>query len=155
MIFNRNNCKVSYCCMENVKLLIRCNNKNVVKRTKKNDEENSTCNFRDKDSCPLNDKCLQGTLYTRQRSLFKTNLMSKLDLQQDQSKRDDTHISVILEMKKQRNRTFNQKLITSSKSYELKLDIMHRIGELKNVGKICKTCNLKKMRQHLLTKNEI
>ena len=46
--------------MENFKSLISCHNKNVLKRTNsKKDHETSTCNCRDKDSCPLNDKCLQ------------------------------------------------------------------------------------------------
>ena len=31
-IFNRNNCKVSYCCMDNVKSLISCHNKNILSR---------------------------------------------------------------------------------------------------------------------------
>ena len=59
-IFNRNNCKVSYCCMDNVKSLISRHNKNVLSRAcNKNNQEISTCNCRDKNSCSLNCKCLQ------------------------------------------------------------------------------------------------
>ena len=59
-IFNRKNCKVSYCCMVNVKSLISRHNKNVQFRANnKKDREINTCNCRDKDFCLLNNKCLQ------------------------------------------------------------------------------------------------
>ena len=46
--------------MEHVKSLISRHNKNVLNRAyNKNNKEISTCNCRDKDSCPLNGKCLQ------------------------------------------------------------------------------------------------
>ena len=45
-------------------------------------------------------------LYTRQRSLLKTNLRSTLDVQEELSKRDGTHTSVILEMKKAKEQNF-------------------------------------------------
>ena len=59
-IINRNNCKVSYCCMDNVKSLISRHNKKILSRAcSKNNQEINTCNCRDKNSCPLNGKCLQ------------------------------------------------------------------------------------------------
>ena len=46
--------------MENVKSLINRHNKKVLSRTtNKKDQENNMCNCRNKDSCPLNSKCLQ------------------------------------------------------------------------------------------------
>ena len=46
--------------MKNVKSLISRHNKNVLSGAyNKNNQEISTCNCRDKDSCPLNGKCLQ------------------------------------------------------------------------------------------------
>ena len=50
-------------------------------------------------------------LYTRQRSLLKTNLRSILDPQEDHSKRVGTHTSVILEMKKAKEQKFQKKYI--------------------------------------------
>ena len=59
-IINRNNCKVSYCCKDNVKLLISHHNKKILsKACNKNNQEISTCNCRNKNSCPPNGKCLQ------------------------------------------------------------------------------------------------
>ena len=59
-IFNRNNCKVSYSCMDNVKSLISRHNKKTLSRAcNENNQEIYTCNCRDKKSCPLNGKCLQ------------------------------------------------------------------------------------------------
>ena len=40
----------------------------------------------------------------------------------------------------------------NNKSYELRWDILHKIGELKNIGKTCKTCNLKKIEITLANK---
>ena len=42
----KNNCQVSYCCMQNVKSSARRKNKKVLKRTnKKKDQDNSLCNI--------------------------------------------------------------------------------------------------------------
>ena len=64
---------------------------------------------------------------------------------------------MILEIKKSKGTELFKyiwKLKTNSKSYELKWDIMHKIGELKNVGKICKTCNLEKIEIALADKEQ-
>ena len=73
-IFNRSNCKISYCCMENVKSLISGHNKKILsKLNHKNDQEIKTCNCRDKDSCPLNDKCLQENV------VYKATITSQIE----------------------------------------------------------------------------
>ena len=59
-IFKRNNCKISYCCMDNVKSLISRHNKKILSRAcSKNNQKINTCNCREKNSCPLNGNCLQ------------------------------------------------------------------------------------------------
>ena len=46
--------------MDNVKSLISRHNKKILSRAcSKNNQEINTCNCRDKNSCPLNGKCLQ------------------------------------------------------------------------------------------------
>ena len=57
-IFNRNNVKVSYSSMPKISSIIKSQNKKVLS----NDESKSSkssCNCRDKSSCPLNGNCLQ------------------------------------------------------------------------------------------------
>ena len=48
--------------------------------------------------------------------------------------------------------TYIWKLKNSSIYYELKWNIMHKFGELKNICKICRTCNLEKIEIALANK---
>ncbi len=54
-IFNRNNIKVSYSCMSNVKISISSHNRRVLKQQA---EPSASCNCRSLNECPLNGKCL-------------------------------------------------------------------------------------------------
>ena len=55
-IFNRNNVKVSYSCLPNVASIITSHNKSVLPGKEAN--QGPLCNCRQKDSCPLDGKCL-------------------------------------------------------------------------------------------------
>ena len=62
-ILNRNNCKLSYSCMSNIKVIIQKHNKKTLNKTNKTEEQNVTtnnpsCNCRSKNSCPLDNNCL-------------------------------------------------------------------------------------------------
>ena len=52
-LFNRNNVKVSYSSLPNFKSVINGHNKNILNEQ----EKPSSCNCRDKTSCPLNGSC--------------------------------------------------------------------------------------------------
>ena len=52
-IFNRNTVKISYCCMENMNSIISPRNKEVLQPR----NENYGCNYRKKESFPLDNKC--------------------------------------------------------------------------------------------------
>jgi len=54
-IFNRNNVKVSYSCMDNMKKIISAHNKKIINESETVDR---ACNCRNKNLCPLNGKCL-------------------------------------------------------------------------------------------------
>lgn len=54
-IFNKNNLKVSYSCMPNMKSVINSHNKNIINSS---NEPSSKCNCVDKSKCPLNNECL-------------------------------------------------------------------------------------------------
>ena len=58
-IFNRNNIKVSYSCMSNVKTSISNHNRQVLKQQA---EPSASCNCRSLNECPLNGKCLTESL---------------------------------------------------------------------------------------------
>ena len=61
-IFNRNNLKVSYSCMPNVKKIVNGHNKKVL--AEDNTAERNKCNCPRNSTCPLNGACLsENTLY--------------------------------------------------------------------------------------------
>ena len=55
-IFNKNNVKVSYSCMPNMKAVINGHNKKLLSPPP--DNSSKTCNCMNKDICPLNQNCL-------------------------------------------------------------------------------------------------
>ena len=59
-LFNRNNVKISYSCMDNMKKILNSHNKSIL--NEKNDENERKCNCRDKSKCPLNNKCLTSNI---------------------------------------------------------------------------------------------
>ena len=56
-IFNRNTVKISYSCIPNIKQTIDGHNKTKLSQTATTSEE-STCNCRKKEECPMSKKCL-------------------------------------------------------------------------------------------------
>ena len=59
-IFNKNTCKVSYSCMENMQSIIRRHNAKILKpNTVQSTKE---CNCRKIDHCPLEEKCLTSNI---------------------------------------------------------------------------------------------
>ena len=67
-IFNRNNMKISYSCMPNMKSRINTHNKTVKKAQPS--AQARTCNCINKSKCPFNNKCLINNV------LYKANITS-------------------------------------------------------------------------------
>ena len=67
-IFNRNNMKISYSCMPNMKSRISTSNKKVTKA--KRSAQARTCNCTNKSKCPLNNKYLSNNV------LYRANITS-------------------------------------------------------------------------------
>jgi hypothetical protein len=62
-IFNRNNVKVSYCCMPNVKQILDGHNKATLKKEiNKTQPSSTTCNCRNRNECPLDGQCLKQSI---------------------------------------------------------------------------------------------
>ena len=59
-LFNKNNVKVSYSCVENMSNVIKRQNCKIL--NKENTTEERTCNCRDKSACPLEEKCLKSCI---------------------------------------------------------------------------------------------
>ena len=60
-IFNKNTIKVNYSCMPNVKSIISTHNKKILKQPK-TEENPKTCNCSNKNTCPMNNNCLEKSL---------------------------------------------------------------------------------------------
>ena len=54
-IFNRNNVKISYSCIDNIQNVISSDKKEI--RNFSNGMNGKTCSSRNKNSCPLDNKC--------------------------------------------------------------------------------------------------
>ena len=74
-IFNRNNIKVSYSCMPNIKSAINSHNRKILHSPVNN--QSRTCNCINKTACPLQEKCLsENTLY--QADISSGNFQTKI-----------------------------------------------------------------------------
>ena len=58
-IFNKNNIKVSYSCMDNMEKLVKKHNNNLLR---KNDTNKQNCNCHANNTCPLDGKCLSSNI---------------------------------------------------------------------------------------------
>ena len=56
-IFNRNTIKLSYSCMNNVKLIISSHNKSVIRKSTNSDNSKKNCNCRKPEKCPMDGNC--------------------------------------------------------------------------------------------------
>lgn len=64
-LFNRNNVKVSYSCMQNVKSIINSHNTKILQSTQ--NDEIDPCNCKSKPECPLNGQCnIKSIVYNAQ-----------------------------------------------------------------------------------------
>ena len=60
-LFNENNIKVNYSCMENMGAIISKHNKKILSNIN-NDSNDKLCNCRSQQNCPLDNKCLTTSL---------------------------------------------------------------------------------------------
>ena len=59
-IFNKNNIKVSYSCMDNIEKLVKKHKNNFLR---KNDTNKRSCNCRANNACPLDGKCSSSNIF--------------------------------------------------------------------------------------------
>ena len=69
-LFNKNNVKLSYSCMPNMKSIINAHNRKVL--NDKNETNRRTCNCHNQETCPLNGNCLA------KESLYEATIKSDL-----------------------------------------------------------------------------
>ena len=151
-IINKNNCKISYSCMNNIKVIIQKHNKktlnNNFNKDKNKTDNTPTCNCRSKNSCPLNNKCLIKNV------IYKATITSNNEIKDYIGSTGNTFKSRWYN----HNHSFNNfkendtelaKYIWSLKNnninYNIKWNIIHHIGEVRKIHSICSTCSLEKL----------
>ena len=105
------------------------------------------CNCRDQRSCPLESKCLQQNVVYKE--TITTNSETKECIGSTGGPFKQRWYSHISDIRNEKNNGAELlkhvwKLENKKTSYEIKWDIMHKIGEVMNISKLCKTCNLEK-----------
>ena len=70
-LFNKNNVKVSYSCMNNMNAIIKSHNQKISKNSSQTPKRN--CNCKDKAKCPLNGNCLSTAV------VYKATVKSDFD----------------------------------------------------------------------------
>ena len=145
-IFNRNNLKVSYSCMPNMKCIISRHNKSIL-----DDEQaiNVGCNCRVKADCPLEGKCLtDGVIY--QASVVADNKESIYVGSCSTSFKDRyrDHICSINNIRyKTKTELSNHiwELKSKNTNFDLNWKILARAAPYKNGGINCNLCLKEKM----------
>jgi len=61
-IFNKQNVKLSYSCLPNMKSIIAVHNEKILNQSTSERSEPLPCNCRNKSTCPLNGKCREKSL---------------------------------------------------------------------------------------------
>ena len=114
-IFNRNNNKVSYSCMRNVKTSISNHNNQVLKQRA---EPPTCCNCRSPSECPLNGKCLAESLVYKA-EITTTNVK-------------ETKIYIGMTSGTFKKRYANHKKSFNNPRYSTETELSKHIWELKN-----------------------
>ena len=149
-LFNKNNIKVSYCCMENMGAIISKHNKKILSN---NDTNDKLCNCRSQQHCPLDNKCLTTSLiYNAQitsTTANQTTTKNYIRLTEGTFKQRYTQHKSTFTHSKLSNSTELSKYIwqlkDSNTSFTTKWSIIARAHPYHNSSKRCDLCLAEKL----------
>ena len=118
-LFNRNNVKVSYSSMPNMKAIISGHNKNVLKDRADDDEKK--CNCRIPEECPLEGQCLTKEV------MYEATVNADIPQYETRTYKGITE-RTFKERYKEHKKTFNHR------KYENDTELSKEIWKIKNVG---------------------
>ena len=152
-LFNKNNVKVSYSCMENMGSIINKHNKKVLANNTSRDSNKSLCNCRSKEQCPLNNTCQSSSIvYNAQVSTATdNNATSKnyIGLTEGTFKQRFNQHKVTFRHRKYINSTELSKYIWHLKdnciNFDIKWSIIARAKPYSNKTKRCDLCLTEKL----------
>ena len=159
-IFNRNNVKISYCCAPNISAIINSHNKKITNNT---EETKSSCNCKNKDKCPIENKCCK-TNVIYQANITTPNNTSKIYIGSTKrtfkTRYNEHRTSFPKENKtKPKNNTQLANYLWSLKEknieYSIKWKLLETIKNNNNHVKLCILCNLERLHIALADKRNI
>ena len=147
-LFNKNNVKVSYSCMDNMQSIINKHNKKVTSiDTKPNAQDQ--CNCRDKDQCPIDNNCLTSAVIYNARVTTGDTTKNYIGLTEGTFKQRFTQHKHSFHHRSYMNSTELSKYIwhlrDSNKDLNIKWTIICKARPYSNITKRCDLCTTEKL----------
>lgn len=149
-LFNKNNIKVSYSCMDNMKTIINRHNKKVLDAA--NDDNTSTdeqCNCRNKEQCPLDRKCLTSSVIYNAQITTNNATKNYIGLTEGTFKQRYSQHKLTFKHRKYTNSTELSKYIwqlrDKNEEFNIKWTIINRTRPYNNITKRCDLCLTEKL----------
>ena len=113
-LFNRNTVKLSYSCMMSMNSIIKAHNTKVLKKNDTNQtEQGKSCNCRDKQTCPVDNKCLTSNVVCKATVNYEDTEQSYVGMTECSFKTRYTQHKSSFKHSKHRNQTELANLICS------------------------------------------
>ena len=148
--FNKNNAKVSYSCMDNMKSIINKHNKKVTNAD--NDTNTDTqvqCNCRNKDQYPLDNKCLTSSVIYNAQVTTNNATKNYIGLTEGTFKQRFSQHKATFKHRKYTNNTelskYIWKLRDNNQDFNIKWTIIRRARPYNNISKRCDLCLTEKL----------
>ena len=148
-IFNKNNIKVSYSCMDNMKKIINSHNKYVA--SKKDQVNQNLCNCRNPDNCPLDNKCLTSKIVYSAEIITDDQQLSKFYLgicETEFKTRFNNHKKSFRHRENEKDTELSKyiwELKDKHTEYQIRWSIARKSSGYNPVTKSCNLCLLEKL----------
>ena len=149
-LFNKNNVKVSYSCMDNMKSIINKHNKKVTNADNDTNTDNQVqCNCRNKDQCPLDNKCLTSSIIYNAQATTNNATNNYIGLTEGTFKQRFSQHKATFKHRKYTNSTelskYIWKLRDNNQDFNIKWTIISRARPYNNISKRCDLCLTEKL----------
>lgn len=149
-LFNKNNVKVSYSCMDNMESIINKHNKKVTNADNDTSTVNQVqCNCRNKDQCPLDNKCLTSSVIYNAQVTTNNATKNYIGLTEGTFKQRFSQHKATFKHRKYTNSTelskYIWKLRDNNQDFNIKWTIIRRARPYNNISKRCDLCLTEKL----------
>ena len=140
--------KVSYSCMDNMKSIINKHNKKVTNADTNTDNQ-VQCNCRNKDQCPLDNKCLTSNVIYNAQVTTNNATKNYIGLTEGTFKQRFSQHKATFKHRKYTNSTelskYIWKLRDNNQDFNIKWTIISRARPYSNISKRCDLCLTEKL----------